>query len=197
MIKKYSNEPNEFNGKLLDPEPISTAAFVIASISAMAAVTQLLYSVRNLRLENEAKLRKFKSIIAQSRKVSEQLVEDVELFERIWKPSIIVSPNGNFTIWDLNPYEYRSKKQMLTRVTSAYKKLEDLQNQLGRLDLDELGDSCRVHSIESSQELFKKLSSIDSVGDFAGLSREIKHRSINYREVIESIEWDLNQRVEG
>lgn len=196
MSKKRDEFEKRPNDELLDPEPISTAAIVIAGISAMATITQLLSIVRDERIKNKAKSRKYRAIVRRSRIMAEQIVEDVEFFQKIWRPEIVETHNDVYSMWNLSYYDYRSRKQMLARIINAYQKLEDLQNQLGELELDEMGDNWRMHSIAAAQELFKKLSSISNLDDFKELSRDIRHRSINYLEVLTAIENDLENKLQ-
>ena len=161
----------------------------------MASITQLLSIARDERIKNKAKSRKYKAIVRRSRIIAEQIVEDVEFFQNIWKLEIVETHNNVYSMWNLSYYDYGSRKQMLTRIMNAYQKLEDLQNQLGELELDEIGDTWRMHSIVAAQELFKKLSSISNLDDFYELSRDIRHRSINYLEILTEIENDLENKL--
>lgn len=172
----------------LDPDPVTAATFVVTAISAAAAVGALLNKVRSARLENASQRRKLKAIIRMASSVARQLVEDIEWFEDNWKPGVVIIQDTVFTVWDLTSYEHQSLKRLVRRLTSSYVKLQDIQNQIGEMKLDEIGDEWRLHSVESSTRLLRDLSSVESPEDFIALSQQIRRALSEYLNSVEQFD---------
>jgi len=184
MVSSSQNDWSRKSADQLDPDPITAAAFVVSAISAAAAVGALLNSVRSARLESASQRRKLNVILRTASSVAGQLVEDIEWFEDNWKPGVVIIRDTVFTVWDLTSYEQQSLNRLLRRLTSSYRKLQDIQNQIGELELDEIGDAWRLHSVDSSTRLLRQLSSVESPEDFIALSQQIRRALTEYLESV-------------
>jgi hypothetical protein len=160
--------------KLLDPDPISITALVVSIASAAAGITSLFYHLQEVKQRNQQLDRKFAAVVLRAKKTADYLRNAISEFQRICQPAIVKTNHGSFLTWDLNEYEYASLKMLIKQLSNAHIEFSEIQNQIGALDLDKIGDLWRMHSIEGSLRLIKKLSAIETETDIRNIIEDSK-----------------------
>jgi len=178
-----------------DPDPITVAAFVVATTTMAVSVSDLLYRISEAREDRIAKRRRARAIVRRAMGIAESLKEDIRKFDEMCQPNVITSADKMFFIWDLDSYGRQNLRLLLKRLSNSYAQLVDLQNRIGDLELDAIGDSWRWHSISQSTELFQILGSVESLEDFSKVKQELVRKLDSYLAAIRHLGESLGVEI--